>query len=325
MIKLEDKPNVQAPSSSYAYGNIIDDTGTENGTPLNQLVHADFHQFFAKMFDASVASNLIASNGLPENDDNGYQYYSSLLMNARAANKTLISVLAESIIGNNLGVPLSTTVPYALMGLTDSGSAIATGYIYYNGTVYRCFGLAYGVVSHTLEFNITMSGGHVVENLLTLTDTPSSGLFAYGDLVFVNSIPKLVIAEASGETATGSSAIFKFATETSDVQGWYDPTNGKFNPKINGFYELNVKALITIAASLSTFGVEIDLYKNGTLFKSLHNEFLYPGSNGTANCDGHYIVIANGSTDYYEVRMGLSSSQTWSMTGCVTWKYLTNR
>ncbi len=179
-IKLQDKPNVDAPSGTYNFGNIRDNDGTGNGTPLNTFVHADFHQFFAKMLDAAEGAGWITANGLPENDDNGYQYYTTLLIAARAANKTLISVLAESIVGNNLTVPLSTSIPYVLMGLLDSGSAIAAGYIYFNGTVYRCGGLAYGTVVHALQFNVTG------ENFLTITDSATPGLFTYPSCVFVN-------------------------------------------------------------------------------------------------------------------------------------------
>ena len=48
-IKLEDKPNTVAPNADYPYGNIQDNTGSNNGTPVNTLVYSDLHQFFAKM------------------------------------------------------------------------------------------------------------------------------------------------------------------------------------------------------------------------------------------------------------------------------------
>lgn len=179
MIKLEDKQNVEAPSATYPYGNIKDNTGSNNGTPLNAMVHADFHQFFANMFAIAEGQGWVTSNGLLENDDNGFQYQQALNIVSRLANKTLMSVLAESIIGNNLAVPVSTSIPYALMGALNSGSAISFGYIYFNGTVYRCNGLSYGVVVNELQFNVTS------ENVLTITDSATPGLFQYGDLVFV--------------------------------------------------------------------------------------------------------------------------------------------
>lgn len=71
MIPLINKPNVDAADSDYPFGKIKDDTGSEDGTPLNQLVHQDFHQFFAKMF---FESGLIPNN-LPDNEYTGFQYY----------------------------------------------------------------------------------------------------------------------------------------------------------------------------------------------------------------------------------------------------------
>lgn len=325
MIKLQNKTNVSAPNATYPYGNIKDDTGSDDGTPLNEIVHADFHQFFAKMFDAAEGAGLIVSNNLPENDDNGYQYYTALLMAARAANKTLISVLAESIIGRNLSVPLSPSVPYALMGLNDSGSAISTGYIYFGGTVYRCFGLAYGTVVHSLQLNPTVSGGVTVENLLTMTDTATPGLFAYTSVVFIQTgTPKIVIHRTTSESATSISAVLKFTTAVSNLEGWYNPATGKFTPQKAGFYQLNTKAMFAIGASLSGFEIELSVYKNGVQLEILHQEFDYTGGGNKANCQGDYIVSANGTTDYFEVHMALTSSQAWSMIGHLTWKFLPN-
>lgn len=74
-IKLENKPQVEAPSSAYPFGNIKDNTGSNNGTPVNKLVYADFHQFFAKMMDESG----IVYNNQPENNTDGFQYWLALI------------------------------------------------------------------------------------------------------------------------------------------------------------------------------------------------------------------------------------------------------
>ena len=75
MIKLEDKQNVEPVSAEYPYGNIKDDTGTGNGTPVNTAVYADIHQFFARMADQSG----ITINDLPDNATNGFQLFEALL------------------------------------------------------------------------------------------------------------------------------------------------------------------------------------------------------------------------------------------------------
>lgn len=74
-IKLENKVNTDAPSTAYPFGNIKDNTGSNNGTPVDKNVYADFHQFFAKMMDESG----IAYNDLPDNNTDGFQYWLALV------------------------------------------------------------------------------------------------------------------------------------------------------------------------------------------------------------------------------------------------------
>lgn len=74
-IKLENKVNTDAPSTAYPFGNIKDNTGSNNGTPVDKNVYADFHQFFAKMMDESG----IAYNDLPDSATDGFQYFLALI------------------------------------------------------------------------------------------------------------------------------------------------------------------------------------------------------------------------------------------------------
>jgi hypothetical protein len=74
-IKLENKLNVQAPNAAYPYGAIKDNTGGNNGTPVNASTYGDFHQFFAKM----LAESGVVANDLPDNFTNGFQYFEALL------------------------------------------------------------------------------------------------------------------------------------------------------------------------------------------------------------------------------------------------------
>lgn len=172
---------------------------------------------------------------------------------------------------------------------------------------------------------------HKIRRCQIYDSTSGSGIVDYNNLVFVqtnNTIPAMVVAKAEGGTAesgTGTTATFKFATEISDAQAWHNTSNGKITPTIAGWYEINVKALVSIAAALSNFSIELYLYKNGSQYIALHNQFDYTGSNNVANCQGSIIAQANGSTDYFEVRMGLTSSQTWAMSGYITCKLLENQ
>ncbi len=73
-IPLKDKENVLPPSPGYPFGDILDDTGANDGTPVNRSVYADFHQFFAKLaFESGIVLN-----GVPDNESNGFQYFEAL-------------------------------------------------------------------------------------------------------------------------------------------------------------------------------------------------------------------------------------------------------
>lgn len=74
-IGLQNKPNVTTPSAEYPYGNIKDNTGSNDGTPVNVLVYADMHQFFEKL----MAEASVSANGLPDNATNTFQLYQALL------------------------------------------------------------------------------------------------------------------------------------------------------------------------------------------------------------------------------------------------------
>lgn len=73
--ELSGKPNVDAPDSDYPFGRIRDNSGIGDGTPVDEEVYGDFHQFFAKLMDVS----LIPYNNLPDNEYSGFQYFEALL------------------------------------------------------------------------------------------------------------------------------------------------------------------------------------------------------------------------------------------------------
>lgn len=80
MKRLQNKTNVQAPDSDYPYGAIKNNTGSNNGTPVNLDTYGDFHQFFEKVF---AESGLVA-NGLPDNATNGFQLYDAMIKAIKA-------------------------------------------------------------------------------------------------------------------------------------------------------------------------------------------------------------------------------------------------
>ena len=55
--------------ANFPNGRIQDNTGAGNGTPVNEIVYGDIHEFFAKLMRLSG----ITYNDLPDNESNGYQ------------------------------------------------------------------------------------------------------------------------------------------------------------------------------------------------------------------------------------------------------------
>ena len=73
---LKDRTNIQAPNANYPNGRVIDDTGAGDGTPLDESILGDYHQFFAKLMrDADVVPN-----DLPDNETDGNQLFFSYFM-----------------------------------------------------------------------------------------------------------------------------------------------------------------------------------------------------------------------------------------------------
>jgi hypothetical protein len=77
---LANKTNVDAPDADYPYGRIRDNPGNFTGTPINELVYGDVHQFFARLLDKQAGSAMadVVPNDLPENDPNGFQFFEAL-------------------------------------------------------------------------------------------------------------------------------------------------------------------------------------------------------------------------------------------------------
>jgi hypothetical protein len=74
-LRITDKPLTVAPGGNYQYGKIKDDTGAGDGTPVNDLVYGDFHQFFARLLAYGSTAGGFSINGQPDNDANGYQLF----------------------------------------------------------------------------------------------------------------------------------------------------------------------------------------------------------------------------------------------------------
>lgn len=126
-IQLKDKPNTQQPivgNPNYPYGKIRDNDGGGNGTPVNELVYNDSHQFFERLL---ALSGLVA-NGLREGLNSVFQYYDALIITIKlwAAFKGEIRMLGsiDSVLGsfNGSGVGAGIYVGWQICN-GNNGSA----------------------------------------------------------------------------------------------------------------------------------------------------------------------------------------------------------
>ena len=74
MIKLQSKPNTNAPSPAFPYGDLRDNPGDNTGTPVNRELLSDIIQTVEKIVDESG----ITPNGLLDNASNGWQLFDAM-------------------------------------------------------------------------------------------------------------------------------------------------------------------------------------------------------------------------------------------------------
>jgi hypothetical protein len=103
MRKLNSSINVITSDPAFPNGRIRNNTGTGNGTPVNEQVYGDIHTNKDKLLDLYG----IDANNLPDNETNGYQYIDAL--RALASKNDFILPLT-----NNAGV-LSVPIKLGFM------------------------------------------------------------------------------------------------------------------------------------------------------------------------------------------------------------------
>lgn len=93
-IGIENYPNNGPTNTDYPYGQINDNDGSGNGTPVNKLVYDDIHQNFRRLMSLSGET----PNNMPDNVSNGYQYVSAmkfLYRNFRGATHTSTDLILD--------------------------------------------------------------------------------------------------------------------------------------------------------------------------------------------------------------------------------------
>ncbi len=98
MRKLKSNPNVITSDPNYPNGRVRNNTGTGNGTPVNEAVYGDIHVAKDKLMDLYG----IVANGLPDNEVNGYQ----IIEAHRALASKNDFILALSLVSGVVNVPI---------------------------------------------------------------------------------------------------------------------------------------------------------------------------------------------------------------------------
>jgi hypothetical protein len=205
-IRLQDKPNTIAPDATYPYGDIKDDDGSNNGTPVNREVYADIHQFFETL----MVSASIAFNGLRDNAVNGFQYITALAAFVRAitASETQsgtaeIATQTETNAGTDdlrIVTPLKLHTYLAIAWETRSNVAdiVPSGG---SGVTVTVSVIDYKIVGKTMFVNYRFQATNTTAPTSFTLFIPDSKLIAHG---FATSVPIIVF--------NGSAALLGVAT-----------------------------------------------------------------------------------------------------------------
>lgn len=120
MRKILDFPNHESTSSDFPYGNVKDNSGANDGTPVNKLVFSDIFQFFNRL--AALAS--VVANGLPENVTNSFQMITALQTYIGAFITTAVN--AEASTRSTADSTLQTNINTEITNRTNAVSSEAS-------------------------------------------------------------------------------------------------------------------------------------------------------------------------------------------------------
>lgn len=167
------------------------------------------------------------------------------------------------------------------------------------------------------EFYIPRKGWEIaIEDQTSASGLPQ--MLSYTGSMWLQQLQKAVgafSAYASIASTPMPAATFVKAplnTVTFDTSGWFDATNNRFTPKLAGVYELNARG----SANVGTGGNRLItmVYKNGVLQETVND--IAAAANADHRSSGSCLVIANGTTDYFELWM--YSNATSTMRGSIT-------
>lgn len=113
-------------------------------------------------------------------------------------------------------------------------------------------------------------------------------------------VPKgLFFAYRSAAMSLPNNNRIEFDEERFDVSNWLDPTMGRFAPKVAGYYQLSWCARLAVTGA--TFNVLTVLNKND--LAHANGAALRATPTSAVGSTGSAVVQANGTTDYFDVRL----------------------
>lgn len=319
-INLEDKQNVQAPDSDYPYGQIKDDTGSGDGTPVDVAVYGDFHQFFARMFALSG----LTYNGLPDNDYSGFQYI-------EAANKLwktfdgvkIISVtttltssdISKLIIVNGASSDIDVLLPTSVSSMDgDSITVLNNGN--YSVTLKRR-------LLDEIWYKGIGSADLLMPKIGDYVNAVMDKNNAYWYVVNhnINPNPAPTIVRKSGSLGSIASTTLIADTVISDADGKYNTTTGVYTPGVVGKINFSINLKISIVASLSSFISQLLVYRNGSSYVYF-SEITYDGNGLGATMNLSGILECTNVLDEFTFEYAQTSSQTTSIVMSKTFNYI---
>ena len=177
------QPNIDGSDlANYPNKRIRDNDGSGNGTPVDESVYGDLHEFFAKVMRDSKTNY----NGLPDNVTNGYQLYDAFLQLA-GKNSLIknISQLAPTILSIPVKLDvLKTDETIIFKSLIDSTAAM-----------------------------VLIQGSDAVQKALSI-----AGSFKTGDLVRMINTPTQIVLLGLYDTQNAPNLITRLTTLENSIQ-----------------------------------------------------------------------------------------------------------
>lgn len=241
--------------------------------------------------------------------------------------KEMIYAICRNLVTMS-GRTYNTSTPYYI-AQNQMGITISDGFVFFNDELYvmteNTGTLDYAIIDTTADatYDPLLFTDNVSRNVhnnrrLSFTSTLAGSLFAIADIVSVQTpvVANPVVANTSA-TITGITSTdytIKFNSEISDVDGINNTTTGVITPTRSGVYSVSASVIVTgITALAVNFG--LSLYKNGAFYRTLDTK-LDTNFSPVMYLSGTLGVVCNGTTDNFEIRIGLDGAQTYNLYIC---------